>query len=284
MQKTDFTAYSDMPVAKRKKNDKTKKTDKIPNKWFPELIHGLEDILCKDKDPENRKHKKDENYVVCPNKRNAEIIEKKIEDDESYNAHFTEKMLEYYNLKLKESGGCPRTGEEAKGPIQDIIRMIDLENSTNQWRYKEKRRYLKKMVKYIVTSKYKFWNRLKDGDKKLPDDLRAYAFGKQSEDTSEGKDGQGGPRSLASKVCRYFSEYFLKKDNYYINDSVVRHVLPYYQDSYETASRIKTKTASGKLTYEELHRYLDELREKACPDLKRRELDHILWYCYRFEN
>ncbi len=268
---TEFSDYSNMPVKKTKKNAKTHMTDHIENTWFKQYIRGLEGLEFKD---EGR-------CIVGLSKHNSEIIEKAIGEDESYNALFTKKMHDYYDLK---NGRCPQIGVEAKEPIQDLIRMIDLENSTNQWRYKEKRVYLKRMVEFIVDPKNEFWDDLKEGKADLPDRLREYAFGSQSIDASEGKDGRGGPRSLASKVCRYFSEYFDGNDNYYINDSVVRHVLPYYLNCYGIPLEKNTKTHFKELSYKKLHAYLEALRGKTDPKLKRRELDHILWYSYRFED
>lgn len=216
-------------------------------------------------------------YLVAINKHNAEIIENGIKEDESYNDNFLKKIYEYY--RYLNNGVVPKTGKEAYKVIFDLIRMIDLENSTNQWRYKKNRDNLKRMVDYIIKEDGDFWERLKKGDSKLVNDLRLYAV--------EGKADINGPKSLASKVCKYFNELFFEGHNdYYINDSVVRHALPYYLEYYGINKKQNSKTYFENLEYEDLHEYMDELLRKVSlnGDIKRSELDHILWYCYRFEN
>ena len=231
-----------------------------PNTWFSGTISKLPGIHI-------------DNGAVLLNASNAAIIEAHIGNNQSYNAKFTEKMLEYY--RLKNGRACPRTGSDAKGPILDLIRMIDLENSTNQWRYKGNRPYVMAMVDYITDPSTGFWNRLDQGDIKLPDVLLASCAASST----------SGPRSLASKVCRYFSELFLGKDNYYINDSVVRHVLPYYLNYYGISIPKGQNTMNyfKALKYDDLHIWLGKLRAQTSPQLKRSELDHIMWYCYRYE-
>lgn len=96
-------------------------------------------------------------------------------------------------------------------------------------------------------------------------------------------------KSLASKVCKYFHEFYYGNDKFFINDKVVRSMLPYYLDYYGVSHSLFTPSARN-LLYPDLYNYLEQLRNAALTKhggrpLKRSELDHILWYCYKmFKN
>ena len=209
----------------------------------------------------------DANYVVKINNHNSNIIENDINQNGSYNSFFTNKIYMYY-LSINHE----KFPKDDKTAITDLIRMIDLENSTNIWRYKTKRPYITNMVDYIIGKNNNFWDRLEKGEPKLVDDLKS-----ASKATTEG------PKSLASKICKYFSELFYKKDNYYINDTVVRHVLPYYLNYYGFDLSKKTKSYFEHLSYVDLYSYMKKIKEKVNNSLTKSNIDHIMWYCYRFE-
>ncbi len=265
MSKKDYSDYSKMPVRVKRKD-----TDVLENPWFDDFIFKNDIGLSFKK-----------SYVVEITKKNSDIIEKHIKENESYNANFTKKIYEYHILKNNNS--FPLVGEEAKGPLTDLIRMIDLENSTNIWRYKSKRHYIKNMVKYISDNANDFWDKLNNGNKQLVDLLKK---------ASGCKENSNGPKSLASKICKYFCELFFedksKQDNYFINDSVVRHVLPYYLNFYGIPLQ-KGKTNFDNLSYVDIYDYLSSIRDKINKDKKKKdqltrsEVDHIMWYCYRYE-
>ena len=149
--------------------------------------------------------------------------------------------------------------------------MIDYENSTNIWRYKDKRHYIYEMIDYITNVSTNFWTRLENGEPELVDDLNP-EHNKAS-----------GPKSLASKICKYFSDIFLGKDNYYINDNVVRHVLPYYLNHYTLLKSNLTRGYFDSLGYKGLFDCLESLRKTTGEILNRDEIDRIMWYCYRYE-
>ena len=243
-----FDSYVDMPVKGGKKT----------NTWFETNIRPLGVTIKND-------------FLVELTTCNSNIVNKSIRENESYNANFTLKIYEYY--KMKNNGVFPQTGESAKEPVTDLIKMIDLENSTNIWRYKNKRSFLKNMVNYIIDESNHFWTRLQTGDKDLVDDLRK----------SSGAETDG-PKSLASKICKYFSEIFQYGDNYYINDHVIRRVLPYYLNYYELSEEKMSRTRFDSIEYKKLHSLLDKIRSKLKDKLKRDQIDHIMWYCYRYEN
>ena len=97
------------------------------------------------------------------------------------------------------------------------------------------------------------------------------------------------PKSFASKACKYLHEFYYGNDRFFINDKVVRSMLGYYLDFYGVshvapAPAIDTKQRRD-LDYKDLYDYLEKLREAAKVKhghyIKRSELDHILWYCYK---
>ena len=263
---TNFQNYTGMPV--RITNQSKKNPKRNWNDWYDITISALN----LQRDPQNPD-------VILLNAYNSSIVEKHIVSNQSYNAEFYRKIYEYYFHYKK----CPLTGSAAKDAILDIIRMIDLENSTNVWRYVENRIYIIRMVDYIVDSSTNFWNDLKNCDQNLVAKLLNFANGNKGDDE--------GPKSLASKVCRYLSELeYNNKDSYYINDSVVRHVLPYYLSFFGINPKPchKSKQDFDNLTYDDVACYLDKikfiLKTQHSINLTKTELDHIMWYCYRNGN
>lgn len=238
-----FSNYAEMPVTNNEK----------PNTWFSSHITTLKLTIAN-------------SFVVELTKSNSAIIEADLKANPSYNLLFTKKMFEYY--RLSNGGVFPEYNKDA---ILDLIVMIDYENSTNIWRYKDKRDYINKMVDYIINPSNNFWQRLDKGDVSLVDDLNPEV------------DKIKGPRSLSSKVCKYLSEMKYSKHNYYINDTVVRHVLPYYLNYFGLPMTNKTRTYFDNISYSDLFGYLDAINNHLGNVLNRDEIDRIMWYCYRYE-
>ncbi len=228
--------------------------DKITTNYTADKIKGL------DTEVDNG------NIVVKLTKKNAKLVKNVIKQDESYNVNFGQLIYLYY--KFSNAGSFDKSDEKA---LQNLIRMIDLDNNTQVWRYLNKRQYIKNMVEYIVNPTNDFWTKLEQGNPALVDALVT-----QPKSTSTLTTG---PKSLASKVCKFFSEYFYDKDYYYINDSVVRAVLPAYCAYYE----INDNKINDKISYSDLYAILSSLHAKAS-NLTKSELDSILWYCYRNDN
>ena len=107
----------------------------------------------------------DQEYVVLITKQNANTCN---EINDMYDAKFTKKIYEYYKMKNKT---LQLTGANAEGPVLDMIIMIDYENSANIWRFKTKKHYIHSMVQFIINDKNHFWDRLKNGDVELVDEL-----------------------------------------------------------------------------------------------------------------
>ena len=240
--------YKDMPIRKNGKNE-----------WYDNHIK----ILILDRDNRDKD-------VILLNQHNSYELEKDIKNNVNYNGALAELVFDYYVKvgKIIKKAKVPTTYKKA---LVDLIRMIDLENHTKVWDSKKDQIFL--MVDFILDPKNSFWDRLEKGDKDLVDDLKDSAIKKKN------SAGNEGPRSLASKVCKYFSEYFYDKDNYYINDAVVRHVVPYYYCYYVDKNKI---IDVEKAKYKDLYDVLKEIHDKSCPSLKKSELDHIMWYSYRY--
>ena len=246
---TDFSQYNKMPIL-----------DKGVNPWFDNKIKKL------GLDIKN-------GFVVEITNNNSIKIEKSIHENDDYNANFIKKIYEFH--KMKNNGAFPKTGPNAKTAVLDVVRMIDLENSTNIWRYKTKRHYLTNMVDFMIDDSNEFWSKLEKGEKELVDTLIE----------KSGAVDTDGPKSLASKICKYISEMISPgRDYYYINDHVVRHVLPYYLNYYGIKMHSKNKTDFDSISYAMLFDYLNEIKKMAKVNLSKSEIDHILWYCYRYQN
>lgn len=251
MSKTNFKNTAGIPMKERNQQ----------NDWFTNTICNHKLGLDMDKE------------VVKLTKNNSTIIESHIKNNNNYNSDLYKKMYEYHCMK--NGGKFPTKNKEAKEAINDIVRMIDLENNTYLYRYNHVQ--FDNMINYIVVPTNDFFNKLKKGDIKLVEDLR------KSSGVSNNNDG---PKSLASKICVYLSELFFNHDNYYVNDTVVRHVLPYYVEYYQIQGLSQnTKGAYENISYKDLWTILERLRNKMKQtygeNLTRRELDHIMWYCYR---
>ncbi len=201
--------------------------------------------------------------LVLLTKKNAKIIEKLVCNDDDY-FPFAQKLFDYY--------GFGRVQENKDKSLFAVVREIDRDNSTNVWRYRTNRDSFNNMISYITESKNNFFGRLEKGETTLPD-LIVDQCGT-------------GLKSLSSKVCKYLCEFAFQKDNYYINDRIVRHILLFYLDFYRIDhSDINSVYAVDKMEYQTLYGWLSKLhkaRNETYKDkITKSELDHILWYCYK---
>ncbi len=208
-------------------------------------------------------------YIVALNKHNSDIVEYWIEQDSSY-INFTKMVCD--NFVRQNDGHFPRDDCYA---ILSMIRIIDIENSTNVWRFN--RLAINNMVDYIMNPNHRFWERLQNGEPELVQELN------NSSSTDDGE-----VKSLASKVCKYFAENdpdINSTDLFYINDSFVRHVLRFYCAAYQNVKKTKKEFEQG--TYQHLFSVLDELHQFIEADLNdenkidKSRFDHIMWYCYK---
>lgn len=202
--------------------------------------------------------------IVLLTRQNANIVENLIASDDNY-FPFSRELFNYYKLQ--------RIKDPNDKALFAVLREIDRDNSTNVWRYGKNRKSLYAVCDYIHDPTNNFFNRLDTGDISLPDKIAQCGTGL---------------KSFSSKVCKYLCEFAYSKDNYYINDSVIRRVLLFYLDDYKVDHpRINSIRNVDKLSYEDLFNLLENLRNKANTkhgntiEIKKSELDHILWYCYK---
>ena len=202
--------------------------------------------------------------IVDLNLKNSTLIEALIAADPNY-IPFAKYIFDY-KFKL---GSIPSyTDPHLKEKLLCVIREIDRDNNTNEWRFRKGSR-INKVLDFICEPTNIFFDRLKKGDKKLVDDINALV-------------GNSMP-SLSSKICKYLSDYIFNTDSYFINDSYIRLLaLFYYEYSFGVIhAKYKTISAINKLSYEDLFNLLELIRLKICPTLKREEFDHIIRYSYK---
>ena len=210
-------------------------------------------------------------FVVLLTKKNSGIIEKTLEKDLCY-VPYTNVFINDTKIKRVSNKKYDRQ------TIMSIVRIIDIENGTQQWLNERGRNRVKRMVEFIINKENKFWPDLNKGEPSLVDRLNNAAIAGEGKNI-KGKDFDG-PKSLASKVCKYLSLFVLGKDNYYVNDKFVRKVLRYYFRYYLNAKITKVDKAS----YSQLHEWLSELHN--CDKIKeeglsKHFLDHLMWYPYK---
>jgi len=211
------------------------------------------------------------NNIILLTRDNADKIEDIIKNDQNYFDFFKIIYQKYYNdFKNKEDIWANRDKS-----LFALLRILDVDNSTNVWRYKYKRDNFNRMLDYMVDPKNEFFVNLQNGDVNLPDIL------------SDNKVGGTAVKSFSSKVCHYISIEAFGLDNYYKNDKFIRAALPFYLDEYAVTHNIETKGNVDNWSYEKLHETLNSLLEAANkkhnnkPEIKKGELDHIIWYCYK---
>jgi len=201
--------------------------------------------------------------IVLLTCKNSEIIEELYKNDDDYYP-FSQSLFEYF--------GEEKIKSNSERALFAFAREIDRDNSTNVWRYGKNRESFYNMINFITNSDNDFFARLERGDISLPDDI-CNTCGT-------------GLKSLSSKICKYLNELLYHKDDYYINDSYVRHMLLFYLDFYGVNHEgLSSCYAADRLDYIALYNWLSKLhsaRDDSYKDtITRNQLDHILWYCYK---
>lgn len=147
--------------------------------------------------------------IVLLSRDNAEIIETLIKNDDDY-FPFSKVIFECF--------GIDKIRNNIDNSLFAVAREIDRDNSTNVWRYNNRDDFYS-MIQFILNPESNFFDRLERGDIALPDEIVEQCGSRV--------------KSLSSKICKYLSEFAFQKDDYYINDSVVRHILLFYLDYYD---------------------------------------------------
>ena len=196
----------------------------------------------------------DEYHMVKLSKRNSLIVEAAIRQDPKYKLTAKNVFEEMINKK-----------DFTKESYEKVIRAIAKDNRT-----RTPKGCIEKLAEYLADETKQFLERLQDGCPKLVDDLldhlKYHALRKD--------------KSLVSKICRYLNEWMYNKDDYTINDSIVRGILPYYLAYYKIDKKLWFEKNFNELSYVEFYKLFNHIKE-AIHDLNRHELDHLIWYSYK---
>ncbi len=211
------------------------------------------------------------NNIILLTRDNADTIEGIIKKDPNYFGFSKIIYQKHYN-DFKNNADIWANRD---GSLFALLRILDVDNSTNVWRYKYKRDNFNKMLNYMIEPKNEFFTKLEKGDVNLPDIL------------SSNEVGGTAVKSFSSKVCHYICIEAFGLDLYYKNDKFIRAALPFYLDEYAVKHNIKSKGKVDSFNYKELHETLESLldaankKHKNNPKITKGELDHIIWYCYK---
>lgn len=245
-------------VGNKLKSEKSKKSNRKQNSDLKRQIENATDLIFLDVPNNLLKLEVDEYYMVKLTKTNSEIVEHELANDISY----PQKAKKICEELIK------RNNDFSSETFNIIIHRIAIENST-----RSSKNTIDLLTDFALNSENQFLQRVKKGDLTLVDDITDYLF----------KNNNRRDKSLASKVCRYLNEWLFDKDDFTINDSVVRKVLPYYLAYYKIEKHYWANKNLDKLTYVEFFAIFEKIKEKL-PELTRHELDHLLWYSYKNDN
>ena len=203
----------------------------------------------------------DENYMIKLTKENAQKAHVCIRSD----ARYEKSSYEEYYKKLGK-----RLADYTSDEVEKIIGYISTSNST-----RSPKESICALSQYIYANLNTFLKKLNDGDITVIEELENVKTPRYE-------------KSLISKICRYLCELEFGEIKFIINDNVVRGILPYYLDFYGVDKRLWTKKGKiikfDKLSYSQLHNLIEEVRKQAAENLTLRDVDDILWYCYKNDN
>ena len=177
--------------------------------------------------------------------------------------------LSQYNGIINQKGKFDFTN---LGDVKKIVECIDNDNKTFDKRY-HGGIGINLISNYIVKNANTF-EQIITGKTSIQvayqfvDDLRALFKGKNYQ-----------PRSLPSKVCKYFAEFNNQVNIFYVDDRVVRNVLPMYLE-HLYGEKI-TKNYVNNSSYCQLCNLLDKIHNKTCPSIDKSMMDKIMWYVYK---
>ena len=195
----------------------------------------------------------DENGMYYLTKENAEKAAACIKEDKHYKSPSYKEYYENCGKSLKDY---------SYDEIYGILKRISSANST-----RTPNKDICVIAEYILNNRTVFLSRLNSGDVGLVEELVEREGLKRRE------------VSFASKVCEYLSELEFGKVQYVISDSVIRRILPYYLTYYDISHNNGLSVEN--ISYSELVDLIFELLQKIPEKLDCRELDRILWYCYK---
>ena len=178
-------------------------------------------------------------------------------------------------IKAHNGGAFPF---RSRDDVLAVVEQINIDNGTNDAKYHDSQA-INLITDFIVDAHNGFEHRI-DGRPGLApalvDEIRALI---NAAGFIDRKGKPYCPRSLPSKVCKYFSEYeYPTADAFYIDDAVVRECLRHYLRLYNGIRLTKQQIDSS--LYSELFDWLSQLHTFD-PSITKSELDHILWYPHK---
>lgn len=224
------------------------------------------------------------NDIVHLTSANASIVESLIQSDPNYQPNAERKYASFCSLDADGNPDYKTFDFSNAAHLLEVIQEINKDNSTFDFAITYRNRY-------PVSACQTFCNFIVNPSSGFPSILDSGCTNSITTlvETMKQKHTCYNAKSLASKVCKYLHQYYYDNDKFYINDKVVRSMLPFYLDYYGVNHSLLTKKDRD-LSYPNLYRYLEDLRNAAQrvhggQSIKRSELDHILWYCYKmFKN
>ena len=211
----------------------------------------------------------DENLMILINQENSDVVERLIAGDENY-AGFNEtrRLIQAHKDDYED------LDEEQ---CFKIVNQIARENSTRTSKVN-----CRLFAKYMI--EHDFFEKVKEGKIEIVEEMLK---GIKEYDSKARRD-----KSLASKVCKYFNTFLFERNDFSINDSFVRSLLPYYLKQYEVDESL-WKTNKGKIKNLERVKYdtfislISELEAKIkikSPNLNKNLIDHVMWYGYKSDS
>lgn len=133
------------------------------------------------------------------------------------------------------------------------------------------------IVEYILNKGLDFYENLKEGKLNLVEEMNSYVFERTNPKRNE--------CSWCSKVCKLLHEFLFDDDKYFIYDSNILNRLNDYRMYYrlERTPKNSLDVLKSKNWYQNFWNSLNELKDVLKDDLKRREIDHIIWGFHKYK-
>ena len=181
----------------------------------------------------------------------------------------------FIRIKDRSGGTFPF---RVRNDVRDVVTQIDKDNGTNDAKYHDSQA-IDLITNFIIDP-------TNDFERKMSSAATAPALVDEIRDLIDRAgfiDRRGKPyrpRSLPSKVCKYFSEYEYGKprDAFYIDDAVVRECIRIYMKEFFNIRLTKARIDSS--SYSDLFGWLSQINTLDT-DVLKSELDHLLWYPHK---
>ena len=207
-----------------------------------------------------------DNYLCLLTRRNADLIESFISVDPNY-PHKMEPVIQ--NAGVFKNNSTPEEINRAltKKKLDEFVWVVASVNSIQGKTQTAK----SNISNFIIEKGISFYERLKAGDLNLVEEMERHVYSKGGSKRHE--------CSWCSKVCKFLHEFLFNNDAYYIYDNNVKARLNEYKKYYglKLAKKKQFEVKNNEHWYLYLCQELEDLRKSLDDELKRYEIDHILW-------